>query len=400
MQSGAAPILHITGDKPVVFICKVAAFNFDGSLIALASSRFSIRNQYLRYGSATGFEVPASRGHHICTQLKNVDRRSEFNNHAMPPSANWSEYRVDKQGINYTSETWEAGQRDWIKWTSDAAKAAARYVFESHSGSVGLCDDRVLENDFDFPVFVRNLPHRTDRREHMKRLLCDIGFSNVSFPTTTLADDIDIATLVLTETVAAQAIHRIIDTHGALALRPYIATAVDRVRTLKRAATDGHPLFALFEDDLVAGECPAETNRRIAAALRELPPDADVLYLEPCTEKCDSLLSSSRRPSLARASQPQCSAGMIFTLRGALRVAAMCTPITWSFDDMMQELVARHQLNAYLAMPGVLFQDCFWGSDAKRSKNVDPQVRAPKHLTVRAGSGYVRLPAGGDCGPC
>jgi hypothetical protein len=127
----------------------------------------------------------------------------------------------------------------------------------------------------------------------------------------------------------------------------------------------------------VAGACPAETNRRIAAALRELPPDADVLYLEACAEQCGSLRLSERRPGLARASRPMCSAGMVFTPRGARRIAALCAPITAGFDDMMPELVARHGVEAYLAVPGALYQDCFWGSDANRAGNLDLQARAP-----------------------
>jgi hypothetical protein len=63
-----------------------------------------------------------------------------------------------------------------------------------------------------------NLTHRDDKRRHVEKLLCEHGFSNMSFPTTMDADDLDIA--------------------------------------------------SVFEDDLVAGACPAETNRRIAAALR------------------------------------------------------------------------------------------------------------------------------------
>jgi hypothetical protein len=252
--------------------------------------------------------------------------------------------------------------------------AAGRYVFESHSGAAGLCDDQTLENDFDFPVFVMNLQDRPDKRRHMERLLCDLGFSNVSFPTTTHADDLDIASLIQTGTLSAQAIPAIIGRHGVGALRPYISTAVNRVRTLARAAADGHGLFGVLEDDLVAGACPAETNRRIAAALRELPPDADVLYLEACYERCAALRYSAHRPSLARAFRPFCSAGMIFTARGARRVAELCTPVTAGLDDVMSELVGRGMVEAYLALPGVLYQDCFWGSDANRKVNMGLQV--------------------------
>ena len=117
-----------------------------------------------------------------------------------------------------------------------------------------------------------NLKHRdvkrNDKRLHMERLLCELGFSNVSFPIMMHADDLDIASLILSEVVSVEAIASITDKHGAGALRPYLATAVDCVRMLAHAAAEGYPLFAVFEDDLVAGACPAETNRRIAAALR------------------------------------------------------------------------------------------------------------------------------------
>ena len=120
-------------------------------------------------------------------------------------------------------------------------------------------------------------------------------------------------------------------------------------------------------------------RRRTAAspppcALRELPPDADVLYLEACAEECGALRYSAHRPSLARASRPYCSAGLIFTARGARRVAALCTPVTAGFDDMMPELVARGWVAAYLALQGVLHQDCFWGSDANRPGDTGLQV--------------------------
>ncbi len=42
-----------------------------------------------------------------------------------------------------------------------------------------------------------NLQHRTDKRRHTEKLLCDLGFSNVSFPTTTRADDVDIAVIIV-----------------------------------------------------------------------------------------------------------------------------------------------------------------------------------------------------------
>jgi hypothetical protein len=207
-----------------------------------------------------------------------------------------------------------------------------------------------------FPVFVMNVKHRTDKRRHMEALLRDLGFSNVSFPSTTLADDLDVASLISAGAVSEHAIQNIVGRHSAGALRPYIAIAVDRVRAIARGATDGCPLFGVFEDDLLAGACPAETNRRIAAALRELPPDADALYNEACFESCGALRYSAHRPHLALADTPYCAAAMVFTARGARRIADLCTPVTGRFDsdDMMPDLVSRRKLTAYLALPGVL----------------------------------------------
>ncbi len=79
-------------------------------------------------------------------------------------------------------------------------------------------------------------------------------------------------------------------------------------------------------------------------------------------------------PSAPRASRPYCAAGLIFTARSARRIAALCTPVTAGFDDMMSELVAREEVAAYLALPGVLHQDCFWGSDANRLGSSGLQV--------------------------
>jgi hypothetical protein len=348
VPNGAVPILHIAGEKPVVLICEIIVFDVDGSIMARAANRFSIRNW--RPASGGDVESALSRKPHICEQLDRGRVNAVVKDHLIPAHAKWSEYHVEQQGTSVPSEAWKVGIQDWEDWTHKAAVAAGRYVFESYSGAAGLCDNQTLENDFDFPVFVMNLQDRPDKQRHMERLLCYLGFSNVSFPTTTHADDLDIASLIHTGTVSALAIPAVIGRHCVGALCPYISIAVDRVRTLARAAEDGHALFGVFEDDLVAGACPAETNRRIAAALQELQPNADVLYLEACYESRAALRYSAHRPSLARAFQPYCATWLIFTARGARRVAELCTPVTAGFDDMMQELVARGMVEAYLAL--------------------------------------------------
>jgi hypothetical protein len=83
-----------------------------------------------------------------------------------------------------------------------------------------------------------------------------------------------------------------VDAAGAVLRRPspYLANAADHLRYVCAAARAGLPLFAVVEDDLVRtaspGPAQAETNRRIRAAVAELPGDADTLHLEYCNEDC------------------------------------------------------------------------------------------------------------------
>jgi hypothetical protein len=216
MQSGDAPILHVRGEKPVALIFEVVALDIHDQELTRGLNRISIRNRSPTSGSASGFEERSEP--HTCEHLQRGHRRAASEDQFPPPhetsAAKWSEHHADRQGIALPSETWEVGQRDWRTWASDAAAAAGRHVFESHGGAAGLCENQVLENDFDFPVLVMNLRHRTDKRLHMERLLCELGFTNVSFPATTRADDLDIASLILAQAVSTQAVPSIVGKHG------------------------------------------------------------------------------------------------------------------------------------------------------------------------------------------
>jgi hypothetical protein len=75
--------------------------------------------------------------------------------------------------------------------------------------------------------------------------------------------------------------------HGAASVRAYVANAVHFVAALRGPARPGDDaagaglgLLGVFEDDLVPGTCPAAAGWRVAAAIAQLPPTADMLYLE------------------------------------------------------------------------------------------------------------------------
>jgi hypothetical protein len=88
-----------------------------------------------------------------------------------------------------------------------------------------------VNQSFDFPVFVMNLPHRNDRRRSTEGLLHTLGFTHVIFPNVTLASDIDPDALVENQFMKPEAIDAILDRKdkGPGALRAYLANALDQV---------------------------------------------------------------------------------------------------------------------------------------------------------------------------
>ncbi len=90
--------------------------------------------------------------------------------------------------------------------------------------------------------------------------------------------------------------------------------------------------------------------------------------------RCADLAYSPARPRLARAAGPWCAAAVVFTARGAARALAHLPAVTDPIDIMLPRLVEEGRLAAYHALPGVLLQDSFWGSDAGRDTNCKFQV--------------------------
>jgi hypothetical protein len=89
----------------------------------------------------------------------------------------------------------------------------------------------LVNQTFDFPVFVMNLPHRNDRRRGTESLLQTLGFTYVIFPKVTLASDIDPDALVQDKFVSREAINAILarKDKGPGSLRAYLANALDQV---------------------------------------------------------------------------------------------------------------------------------------------------------------------------
>jgi hypothetical protein len=132
---------------------------------------------------------------------------------------------------------------------------------------------------------------------------------------------------------------------------PYIANTMTMLSWMKKALDSGLAKFGIFEDDLVPGMGPLATNSMIAGALRELPPTADLLYLEFCLETCTDVSAVPGAPHLLRAHKPLGTGAIIYTAKGAQRVLEQTLPAFFpAMDNMLSILIANGHLEVIVLL--------------------------------------------------
>lgn len=155
----------------------------------------------------------------------------------------------------------------------------------------------------------------------------------------------------------------------------------------RRALEDDTEIFAIFEDDIMLASSPREVNCRVKQAIQQLPPTADMLYLEACHEDCSSLRhAGSKRPNLVKAHAPYCSAGIIFTRKGARQMIQLLTPVRGIIDGIYSESIGGGLIEAYIASPLAFFQDLVFNCTTPVDK---PPLPPDMHVTTphRIGKG-------------
>jgi hypothetical protein len=138
---------------------------------------------------------------------------------------------------------------------------------------------------------------------------------------------------------------------------------------IRQAAEAGEPIIVM-EDDLMLGDTLSVTRRATSEVLGAIPPTADMVYLEFCLESCRKLSHSAAYPRLARAQSPSCAAAIFFSAKGARKVADMCLPILDVIDRMYPALIASGNLEAYVAVPPLFYQDHRFASNWDRGKGI------------------------------
>jgi hypothetical protein len=269
---------------------------------------------------------------------------------------------------------WQPNSSAWIGWLQKSYRSAAFSsqlanvpILSQKLNSIGTeCDESILN----IPVSVMSQPHDLERRSHTLRLLNTVGFRNVSFPETLKWSDINIEQMTVRGVLSTSFLRRLQrrnDTNFVGYLR-YAANAVSQVQRIRAAAAAKEPII-IMEDDLMLGASVQSIQEILCSSLtlKNLPPSADMIYLEYCHEKCDELAYNDHHPSLARAVRPSCSAAILFTVKGAQRIADLCWPVFDVIDRMYPNLIRTGWLEAYILTPPLFYQDGFFRSNWERT---------------------------------
>ena len=99
---------------------------------------------------------------------------------------------------------------------------------------------------------------------------------------------------------------------------------------------DAPPWVGIFEDDLILTTSPPVASQRIRAALQQLPPGADALYLEWCWDTCSAARFHAARDVISVPYEPFCSAAIIYSRRGVDKLVPMLVPVYTTIDDMIR----------------------------------------------------------------
>ena len=217
----------------------------------------------------------------------------------------------------------------------------------------------------DFPVILLSDPSTSERANSAVTFLESCGFSDVRFVHPfTRAGDIDLQQLMA---------NGAIDDAGLMQLQwsakenwlLSLSVILNHMAAIRLGIESGSPYFGVFEDDLMLG-CGVEAARaKLLDAILELPPDADMLYLEYCLETCSRLSFRAHRRRIVPAHRPLCCAAVVFTAAGARRALARMVPAFDGIDYIYSDLIAARRLSAFLAAPPVFFQDGFWASTVR-----------------------------------
>jgi hypothetical protein len=251
--------------------------------------------------------------------------------------------------------------------------------------SQNLSDDGHTVSDLHIPAVVFN--HKQDgRRASAEGMLRAVGFRDITFQPTYESATLDLAALENSGRVSSANWDYFVKEQigwkyisNASKMR-YIAHALDFQDVIQRhagAAADSPAAsswIAVFEDDIVLTTSPVQAHKRLFEAVSSLPRNADVLHVEWCFDWCEESRFHTKYPLISLASQPHCSAGVLFSAQGARKLDRLLRPIDSTIDNMLGSLCHGRAIYCYKLRLPIFTQDKKWGSNIDFTKQKEVKL--------------------------
>jgi hypothetical protein len=268
------------------------------------------------------------------------------------------EWKADKEKMEWEEDEWlpdeDMVEKDVIAWSGEAMntlESLNRVGFEALWGA----EAAVAPLDVD--VFLLNhLPE--ERREWVQKVIRATGFSTIELPA--VVEFEDLAALERRGLLSPHYKHY----HGDVETKKrYVAHALDYRAALEAAHAHASTAWVgIFEDHLILTTSPAAASQRIRAAMRQLPPSADALYLEWCWDTCNAARFHPELPDISLPHEPFCSAAILYSKTGAAKLIQQLVPVYTSVDNMISTACKARALRCFKLRQPVFAQDLMWGS--------------------------------------
>ena len=199
----------------------------------------------------------------------------------------------------------------------------------------------------EIPIYILNLESRTDRRDHMIKMMSDVGFTNYRFVVPEPADDNLIVQLKQSGTISP-------DNND---VNKYKAShTITYLRLLKDIQDE---IFVIMEDDITPTGAVSDVLNKLKQTVELSPSDFDMIYLEYCHETCSFMTTPSEKLN-----DPLCAGAILWNKASALRfISDLNNEPSKQIDDWMQRRIKSGSLKAYGSYPPIFRQDSSFGTD-------------------------------------
>jgi GR25 family glycosyltransferase involved in LPS biosynthesis len=208
--------------------------------------------------------------------------------------------------------------------------------------------------------------HVRERRSSAYRMAAAAGFTDIAFARTLPYQEVDLADLKKMGAITDD----FMKTHTLVQQQKFAAHALDFLDAARLAVFQGHSWVAMFEDDVVLTSPPSVASKRIREALLQVPPFCDCIYLEYCNDLCEESRFHEHKEGVSTAVQPFCSAAILYSSSGLLKLQQHLVPVVNAIDNMLADLCLKMLINCFKLRLPVYAQDRFWGSQ------VTPELKA------------------------